>query len=286
MPLNNIVQITDTHICEPGELLYGKVDTAQHLRDAVAAINRMRPVPDMVLVTGDLVDNATTTSYANFIDCIAPLSSPVRVMPGNHDKPKMMVDIFRNTEMFPVSSPPYQYGFDSGKIHIIMANSHKSGSGLPEFGEDRLDNLAKLIKVTTRPTLLAIHHPPLMTGISFIDMSGHEWFNGINNLVNSNPHIQLIICGHGHSELMGRIGNTPVYMSASQAHQLSCVRGNDVAPIFIASPAPPALHSWTYDGGFVSGPVAWPADAEDQRIDKLAGMDWSALKEQMKKDGS
>lgn len=286
MSLNNIVQLTDTHICEPGEFLYGQVDTAQHLRDAVTAINRMRPVPDMVLVTGDLVDNATTTAYANFIDCIEPLSSPVRVMPGNHDKPKMMADIFRNTEMFPVSSPPYQYGFDCGNIHIIMANTSKIGSGLPEFGEDRLDNLAKLIKATTLPTLLAIHHPPFTTGISFIDMSGHEWFEGINNLVNANPHIQLIVCGHGHSELMGRIGMTPVYMSASQAHQLSCVRGNDIAPSFNASPAPPVLHSWTRNSGFISGPVDWPEDAEEQRIDKLAGMDWIALKEQMKKNGA
>lgn len=284
--MTQIVQLTDTHICEPGELLYGQVDVAQHLTDAVTMINRMHPTPDMVLITGDLVEVSNLVSYEHFLGCIADLKAPVRVLPGNHDKPEIMAEAFKSTDMFPPTKAPYQYGFDCGDIHIIMANTRKAMSGLPEFGQDRLDDLSSLMKATTKPTLLALHHPPIMTGISFIDMSGTDWFKGLGKLVNANAHVELIICGHGHSEIMGRLGNVPVYMSESQAHQLSCTRGFDVAPSFIAQPSAPALHSWIKGSGFISGSYDWPEDAEENRIDKLSKTDWATLKENMKNDGA
>ena len=52
-----LVQISDTHIVERGTLLYGMADTARHLGDTVAEINAMRPRPDAVLITGDLVEH-------------------------------------------------------------------------------------------------------------------------------------------------------------------------------------------------------------------------------------
>lgn len=36
-------------------MLYGMADTARHLAEAVSQINSMRPQPDLVLITGDLV---------------------------------------------------------------------------------------------------------------------------------------------------------------------------------------------------------------------------------------
>ena len=59
-----LVQITDTHIEEPGDLAYGRFDTAANLRNAVAAINRMDPGPDMVLHTGDMAHHGSPERYA------------------------------------------------------------------------------------------------------------------------------------------------------------------------------------------------------------------------------
>jgi Icc protein len=53
--LTLLVQITDTHILPRGDILYGKVDTAAHLRESVTEINAMSPQPDLVMITGDLV---------------------------------------------------------------------------------------------------------------------------------------------------------------------------------------------------------------------------------------
>ena len=52
-----VIQLSDPHILAPGELLYRRFDTAEFLARAVAEINRLDPLPDVAVVTGDLVDD-------------------------------------------------------------------------------------------------------------------------------------------------------------------------------------------------------------------------------------
>src|SRR6516225_3819276 len=52
-----VIQLSDPHILAPGELLYRRFDTAEFLSRAVAEINRLDPLPDVAVVTGDLVDH-------------------------------------------------------------------------------------------------------------------------------------------------------------------------------------------------------------------------------------
>ena len=67
------------------------------------------------------------------------------------------------------------------------------------------------------------------------------------------------------SDLTGRIGNVPVYMMGSTAHQLVAARAMDIAPATVNRPAPPVLHHFL-DGNFVSGSYPWPIDIEKSRI--------------------
>ena len=67
-----LVQITDTHILPQGELLYDQVDTSAHLRETVAEISRIRPTPDLLVVTGDIVERPDRVSYNHFKELISP----------------------------------------------------------------------------------------------------------------------------------------------------------------------------------------------------------------------
>ena len=80
-----VIQLSDPHIVAPGELLYGRVDTADFLARAVAEINRLDPLPDVAVVTGDLVDHGDPAEYEHLRTLLAPLAMPVFVIPGNHD---------------------------------------------------------------------------------------------------------------------------------------------------------------------------------------------------------
>lgn len=276
-----LVQLTDTHIEAPGKLLYGKVDTARHLQESVQEINAMQPQPDLVMVTGDLVEIPSEASYDQFAGLLEPLQAPVYLLPGNHDDPQVMLEMFGDTPMFPAVHATIQYAIDEFPVRILALNSHFQGSELPDFGAHRLHWLQQTLAESDQPTLLAIHHPPMRTGIGFIDMVGAGWYVGIRSLVQQHPQVQLVICGHGHSDLFGRIGTVPVYMAGSTAHQLIAARVQDQAPAFDDRRAPPVLHHWLGDG-FVSGSDPWPAWVAEKRIDQESGKPWDVLKKRMR----
>lgn len=275
-----LAHITDTHILPPGEILYGNVDTASHLRDTVQSIKRMRPVPDVVLVTGDLVEQNNKASYQHFIDLISPLDMPVYVIPGNHDDPHMMATAFSATPHFPVTDQTCQYAIEDFPFRILALNSHSPGTELPELGEQRLDWLRGQLEKSGKSALIALHHPPMQTGIELIDMGGTDWFQGLESVLAKHTQVKLVVCGHCHVDLYGHIGQTPVYMAPATSHQLVATRGLTVAPASINRPAAVTLHHFLGDR-FLSGSQPWPPDVEEQRIDKLSGLSWEELKESM-----
>jgi 3',5'-cyclic AMP phosphodiesterase CpdA len=279
--LTLLVQISDTHIVERGTLLYGMADTARNLAETVEQINNMRPQPDAVLITGDLVEHPGPVTYSHFRELIEPLTAPVYLMPGNHDSPEAMLDFFSDTDMFPAEAPHYQYAIDDFPFRILMLNSHLDNSELPAFGKRRLEWLASALEESDRPALIAIHHPPIKTGVGFIDMVGEQWYQPLAELLQQHPQVLKIVCGHGHLDLQGRLAGVPVQMVGSIAHQLIAGRVDDVAPSFENAPVPPVLHHWL-GGDIVSGYYPWPQGVDAERIDKSANMDWQVMKERMR----
>lgn len=276
-----LIQITDTHILPPGEILYDEVDTALHLTETVQQINRMRPLPDVVMITGDLVEHGDKTGYKHFLELIRPLKMPTYVIPGNHDNPKVMTDVFAGTSCFPSRDSTFQYAVDDLPFRILALNSCCGGSELPAFDENRLSWLKKELGQSDKPTLIALHHPPMITGIELVDMGGSEWFQGLSSVVAETKHVKLVICGHCHTDMSGRMGSVPVYMAPATAHQLVATRGLTIAPAAINMAGTPVLHHFI-DNDFVSGSNQWPANADDIRIDKKSGRSWHELKQAMK----
>ena len=80
-----VAQLSDPHIVAPGEVLYGRVDTAGFLARAVAEVNRLEPLPDVTVITGDLAAHGDPAEYAHLRRILAPLRMPVFVIPGNND---------------------------------------------------------------------------------------------------------------------------------------------------------------------------------------------------------
>jgi len=279
--LTLLVQITDTHVVERGTLLYGQADTARHLAETVSAINSMRPGPDLVLITGDLVEHPGPVTYSHFRDLIAPLEMPVYLMPGNHDDPAALCNCFCDTPMFPAQEPHYQYAIEGPDFRTLMLNSHFDNSELPFFGPRRLKWLDEALAESDQPTLVAIHHPPMKTGVGFIDMVGEQWYQGLGEVLSRNPQVLKVICGHGHQDLNGRLGQIPVQMVGSIAHQLIADRVLDIAPSFDNIPVPPMLHHWI-DGDLVSGYYPWPDGVDAERIDRSSNMSWEDLKDRMR----
>ncbi len=87
-------QISDLHIKRPGRLAYRKVDTAAHLARCVDKLNRLRPRPDAVVLTGDLVDFGAREEYEHLRALLAPLRIPYYLVMGNHDGRDALREVF------------------------------------------------------------------------------------------------------------------------------------------------------------------------------------------------
>ena len=145
-------------------------------------------------------------------------------------------------------------------------------------------NLAYLVlEKSKKPTLIAIHHPPMVTGISIVDLLKEDWFSDLQTVIGKHPVVQLVICGHAHTTLTGKLAHAPVYVASSSAYQLVAQRGLDNAPVFLPKTTSAVLHEW--DGtAFLSGPQAWPLNADEKRVDVLSGMDLESLKKAWRGD--
>ena len=275
-----LIHITDTHIVAPGEVLYGDIDTGLHLREAVRNINAMRPAPAGVMFTGDLVETGDEESYAYFLELIKPLKMPAWVIPGNHDNPKIMLEVFAGTGCFPATQDGFQYAIDDLPFRILALNSHCSDTELPGFDEQRLSWLEDQLSNSDKPVLIAIHHPPMKTGIELVEMGGSDWYQGLKQLLAEYPQVKLVICGHCHTDLSGRIGQVPVYMAPANSHLLIATRGLNIAPATLNRAGPPTLHHFI-DGDFLSGSHPWPDNVDDQRIDRKSGLSWEQMKKVM-----
>ena len=275
-----LIQITDTHIVAPGEVLYGDIDSGLHLREVVRNINAMQPEPAGVIFTGDLVETADAVSYAHFLEIIEPLKMPAWVIPGNHDNPQIMLEAFAGTGYFPATQDDFQYVIDDLPFRILALNSHCSDTELPGYDEQRLAWLKDQLSYSDKPALIAIHHPPMKTGIELVDMGGSDWYQGLKRLLAEYPQVKLVICGHCHTDLSGRIGQVPVYMAPANSHLLIAMRGLNIAPATLNVAGAPTLHHFI-EGDFLSGSHPWPDNVDDQRIDRNSDLSWEQMKKLM-----
>ena len=80
-----VAQISDLHVMREDRLAYGALDTQACLLRAIGRLNDLAPRPDVVAITGDLVDEGSAREYARLRGCLDGLRLPYRLVPGNHD---------------------------------------------------------------------------------------------------------------------------------------------------------------------------------------------------------
>lgn len=71
-----IVQLSDPHVRPEGVLQQGVVDSNAMFAAAIAHVNALNPPPDLVLLSGDLVDEGTADEYAMLRRLLAALRAP------------------------------------------------------------------------------------------------------------------------------------------------------------------------------------------------------------------
>ncbi len=201
-----LAQISDLHIgaSEKG------IDPVPHLEAVVEAIQSLPNEVDAVLVSGDLTHDGGLPEFRLVRDLLERLDAPLHVLPGNHDDRALLRETF---DLHGAGDEPVNYSVDVGELRLVVFDSNVPRQDPGRYSPEQLDWLdAELRAQPERPTLLAMHHPPLATAVQ-------EW-DGINlepgqrpllaEVVARHPQLRAIVGGHLHRIAASALAGCPV----------------------------------------------------------------------------
>ena len=259
-----IAQITDTHILADGMFAFGgNVDTSRRLRDAVAFVMRMSPLPDVVLATGDLVDTGDPGDYRQLLQLLQPLSMPVLPIPGNHDARAPFVAAFPEAARR-MDTPFVQYVVDDYPLRLIAIDTLEEGRIGGRVCAARLDWLRRALEASSRPTLVFMHHPPYDFGSVANDDMRCEGGEAMAEIVSRHENVHAVLCGHLHRSTMTRWAGTLGCTVPATAPMLEVNLDGSHPHRWIDTPAMLGLHLWRDGHELVSHVVA--ADERERGV--------------------
>lgn len=241
-----IAQITDTHIKADGKLAYGKVDTAGYLARAVEALNTLRPRPDFVVVTGDLVDFGRVDEYDRLRSLLSPLQIPYFLLVGNHDSRAELRMVFADHPYLQQDDDAFvQYTIEDWPVRVVALDTMVPRQGGGALCAQRLDWLERrLAEQPGRPTIVAMHHPPFVTGIGHMDKQGLANPAPFAAIIRRFANVERVICGHLHRDIDTRFAGTIAGTCPSVAHLVALDLREDAPSRFKLEPPGFQLHYW------------------------------------------
>jgi len=251
-----IAQITDFHIVEPGGRMADRVDPSAALAAAIESINALDPLPDVVLATGDLVNDGMSIQYDQLLALLESLLVPVLPIPGNHDD---RTEMRRRFPQLPAGGPtdPIDYVVDDHAVRLIGLDTSIPGDrhdgALSTTQLDWLDR--QLAAAPDRPTVIFQHHPPFPSRISWMDeQNGFADPDSEAAVLTGHDQVEAVLCGHVHRAIHRRFGGTIASACPSTAVQLVLDLVGDT-PAYTDQPAALMLHHFA-DGALNSHVVA------------------------------
>jgi Icc protein len=248
-----IAQISDFHVVARGKLAFGQIDTNDALAAVIARLNSLRPSPDLVVMTGDLVNDGLPEQYEMLRDLLRPLTLPWCAIPGNHDDRDGLRALCADQPWMPADGPFLHFAIDHLPVRIIGLDTQVPGAPQGELCAERTRWLAdRLAEAPERPTVIAMHHPPFETGIGFMDALRCFGTEGLADLVRRHPAIERILCGHLHRPTTARWHGTLAGSAPGTGFQMALDLHPGAGPAWTREPPAILLHIRQGDIGFVS----------------------------------
>ena len=245
-PTTLIAQISDPHIKVPGRRAYGRVDTAAALAASVEAVNALTPLPDLVVISGDLVDGGAPAEYAHLVDLLAPLRPPVRVVPGNHDARGPLTAALAGRCGLTAGEGPVTWVHDLPAARVIGLDSTVPGAAHGQLGAAALAGLdAALAERPDAPAMVVLHHPPIRVGIPGMDADNLRDGDALARVLAPHGSRCAIVCGHVHRAVSAVFAGALLTIAPGVSHAV--LRSAEPPVRFALEPPGYVLHS--LDGG-------------------------------------
>jgi 3',5'-cyclic AMP phosphodiesterase CpdA len=251
-----IAQISDLHVKPVGMRAYRQVDTAAALARCVKTLNRFTPRPDLVVISGDLVDVPSKEAYDHVIQLLSPLEIPFAAIPGNHDDRDLMR-----------AAVPDSYARASGALHslraihdvdVVLIDSTTPGQDYGTLDADALAWLREILAASpARPALLFLHHPPFVTGIGHMDLQNLRNSSDLAEIVRRHRRARLVAAGHVHRATLTSFAEAAATICPAPNHAVALDLDARWPPSFTIEPPAFHLHLWLPGGEFGTIVTHW-----------------------------
>jgi 3',5'-cyclic AMP phosphodiesterase CpdA len=205
-----LVQLSDPHV----GATWGGPDPVGRLAAAVEAVRRLDARPGAVVVTGDLAEHGADAEYGLAHEALERLDVPVHVLPGNHDDRAAL----RRGFGLPSETAAVRYAADVGPLRLVCVDSTRPGEDGGELDAAELGWLDETLGAEpTRPTLLAMHHPPITTGTPAWDGIGIPAADrlALGAVLGRHPQVLGVAAGHLHRAIVAAIAGRAVVVAPS-----------------------------------------------------------------------
>jgi 3',5'-cyclic AMP phosphodiesterase CpdA len=167
-----IAQITDLHIAEEGGYLRRFVDANAKLAAALEFLSTRHRQPDVVLATGDLVNDGRPAQYGLLRELLAGYDAPLYLVPGNHDDRETFRDAFGDLDWVPREGP-IDYVVEDHQLRLVGLDTTEPDRHDGNLDVAQLEWLDRaLAEAPDHPTLVFLHHPPSRPGCGCSTPSG------------------------------------------------------------------------------------------------------------------
>jgi 3',5'-cyclic AMP phosphodiesterase CpdA len=228
-----------------------EADPLETLSATIDAIQRQHLPVTAVLALGDLAEQASEAEYADVRAMLQRLGAPIHVAMGNHDDRETLR---RQFGLGSGGDAPVCYAADFGQIRLIVLDTTIPGKDAGRLDGDSLSWLDhQLSDAPNTPTLLAMHHAPLITGEAAFDRIAlnAESRAALEEILNRHPQVSRILGAHLHRPLLTEFASRPLMVAPSTYVQFPL----DLDAVkLVAGDEPPGfvMHLISEDGSLIS----------------------------------
>ena len=245
-----IAQMTDIHVGfapdeQPEEL------NLTRFRATLARLLNGPNRPDLLVLSGDITDHGDLESFAKTADMLKGCPCPIIPLVGNHDSRAGLLSAF--PQVVPAVGGFLHYVVEAPLgLRIICLDTLEDGRHGGAFCDVRAAWLAaRLAEAPETPTLIFMHHPPVVAGIDWMDPAPDEpWIMRLREVLEGQHKVQAIHCGHLHRQITTQFAGIPLGVTPSVAPLVAM----DLTPIdkdvpdnrelITTEPPTYALHRW------------------------------------------
>lgn len=213
-----LIQITDTHLMADPDSTFLGISPEQMFYAVMQDIQQNYPQAKTLIHTGDLAQEAQSSTYERYLNYINKTPYRSFQVPGNHD----------DLDLFPFEQPlPQPAVIDIDPWAVILLNSTVLGRVDGFLQNEQLQFLdQQLTQLKDKFVILACHHHPIDMHSHWIDQ--HKLKNTIElmQILQGHNNIRLVLCGHVHQDSINIWNNITFFSTPSTCVQFKPLQQN------------------------------------------------------------